>query len=421
MVFKLGSRVFYGWWIVIVSLLCMFMGLGISAFTFGVFLKPITQEFGWSRGAFSGIYFLFSLSTGLAGPPIGRLVDKYGPKWIMVSGAVGMGASLILFGLIVNSLWHAYIIYFLLGLGVTAMAGVPAVAVVSYWFSRKRGLAMGATITGVGLGGIIMITLAHYFLLKFGWRATYLIFGILVWLIIIPAVALVIKNKPQDVGLEPDGIKGQERKEKGNPDFYAKGVVKDAFRTSNFWILTAVFVLVGISTMGTMAHFMSFITDRGMSTALAAAVYGLMPGLSIIGRLGFGYLSDKTDKRYVAAICYGMMTLGIFSMLLALTLKSSAMFYFTAACFGFSLGGVFTLQPILVGYCFGLVSFGEIFGFIQIGWTFGGAAGPLIVGFLYDLAKSYYFGFLVIMGTVFLASFLVLFIKPLKPKITFTM
>ncbi|MDO8785697.1 MAG: MFS transporter [Syntrophales bacterium] len=416
---KLGSRIFYGWWIVIVSFLCMFMGIGISVYTFGVFLKPIAQEFGWSRGAFSGIHALFSLSLGMAGPLIGKLVDKYGFKWIMVSGTAGMGASLILFGLVVDSLWHAYIIYFLLGLGVAAMSGVPVAAVVSNWFSKKRGLAMGAAMVGAGLGGMSMITLAHYFLLRFGWRATYLIFGILVWLIIIPAVAFIMINKPQDVGLEPDGIKGQERKEKGNPDFYAKGIAKDAFRTSNFWILSAVFFLLGISTMGTMAHFMAFMTDRGISTALAAAVYGLMPGLSIIGKLGFGYLSDKTDKRYVAAICYGMMTLGIFSMLLAL--KFPAMLYFAAACFGFSLGGVFTLQPILVSHCFGLASFGEIFGFILIGWTFGCAAGPPIVGFLYDLAQSYYFGFLVIMATVFLASFLVLFIKPLKPENTFTL
>ena len=419
MVFKLGSRIFYGWWIVIVSLLCMFMGIGISVYTFGVFLKPITQEFGWSRGAFSGVYFLFSLTLGIVAPLIGRLVDKYGSKWIMVSGAVGMGACLILFGLIVDSLWHAYIIYFLLGLGVAAMSGIPVAAVVSNWFSRKRGLAMGATMTGIGLGGMSMIALSNYLLLKFGWRATYIIFGILVWLIIIPAVAFFIINKPQDVGLEPDGIKGQEREGKDNPDFHAKGIVKDAFRTSNFWILLAVFFLIGISTMGTLAHFMAFMTDRGISTALATAVYGLVPGLTIIGRLSFGYMSDKIDKKYVAAICYGIMTLGIFSTLLSL--KSSVMLYFTVACFGFALGGVFTLQPILVSHCFGLASCGEIYGFIQIGWTFGCAAGAPIVGFLYDLAKNYYLAFLVIIATVFLASFLVLFIKPLKPENTFTL
>ena len=293
---------FHGWWIVVVAGIGLFMGYGpIVSFTFGVFLKPLSTEFGWSRAQLSLAFSLSLLVLSFALPIIGRLVDRFGARTIIVPSILLFGLGLLSFSLLSASLWHLYGLYLLMGLVGAGTAPVPYSNVISHWFDRKRGLALGVSMVGLGLGTFIMPALAQALIDGIGWRQAYVCFGLMVMIVAIPTVGLLLKETPQLLGLEPDGdvslpdtTQSQGRKEKKGQNLGPGGLsFQQARRTSTFWLLIGVFFLMSTSVHGCLIHLVPLLTDRGVSAQNAALATSLLGGALLFGRVGAGYLLDR--------------------------------------------------------------------------------------------------------------------------------
>ncbi|MEA3253780.1 MAG: MFS transporter, partial [Chloroflexota bacterium] len=203
-------RLFYGYWIVLVGFLCVFLTMGCGNFIFSLFVKSLQTDLGWSRGEIMTAFTIFFLIMGIASPFIGRLVDRYGPKGVILSGALLMGLGFLLLS-VMKALWCFYLGYAIIGIGAAAMGAIPASAVVSNWFKRKRGTAIGIMSSGIGAGGLVLSPIVGGWLIpNLGWRHSYLALAILIWVLIIPLALLIVKTKPADMGLYPDGTQAPE-------------------------------------------------------------------------------------------------------------------------------------------------------------------------------------------------------------------
>ena len=237
----------YGWWIVFVAAVGLFMGYGpIVTFTFGVFLRLLTQEFGWSRGDISQAFSLSLFVMSIAFPFIGRLVDRFGARKVILPSMLFFGLGLMSLSLLSANLWHLYAVYMLLGLVGGGTAPVPYSNVLSHWFDKRRGLALGVAMIGLGLGAFVMPSLAQTLLVLVGWRHAYVVIGLMAMLVTIPVVGLFLKETPEMVGLGPDGEVHQTSR--AHTSAQKAGLsAQEAWQTPSFWILVGAFFLMSAS------------------------------------------------------------------------------------------------------------------------------------------------------------------------------
>lgn len=259
------ARVFYGWWVVGASLTCLVVGIPIVSYTFGNFVKPLNEAFQWSRGQMSLGPSLALLGVTLGQPFLGRLIDRFNARVVILPCAVGFGASWVALHFLTDSLWHFYLLYFLLGLFGGGVGPVPFAAVLSRWFEKKRGLALGLATVGLSLGGFIMTPLAQHLIATRGWRQAYTVIGVLVWVVVLPVAGLVLRERPETYGLLPDGER--PRTDPGEPGSRVplSGLAfTEAWRTKNFRYLCVAFFLLSIAIHGFLIHFIPLLTDRGV-------------------------------------------------------------------------------------------------------------------------------------------------------------
>lgn len=198
-------KVFYGYWIVLGTFFCLLITSGCGFFAFSLFIRPLQADLGWGRGEIMAAFTIYFLVTGVASPFIGRVVDRYGARKVISIGALIVGLGFVSLSQASN-LWHFYVSYAVVGVGMAAMGHVPASAIVSNWFKKRRGTAIGIMSSGIGAGGVVLAPLVGGYLIpNFGWRASYLVLAALTWVLVIPLALLVIKTKPADMGLYPDG------------------------------------------------------------------------------------------------------------------------------------------------------------------------------------------------------------------------
>lgn len=407
-------KIFYGWWIVAAAFTAMFTGIGIIQFTFGVFIKPLGKEFGWGRGAISLAHSISSLATGLVGPLVGKWIHQYGPRIVMTLGAFVMGISFSSLYLM-NSLWHLYFFYLALGLGYAALTTIPCATVVSHWFNKRRGLAWGIAMIGSSIGGMIFPSISRFLIDKFDWALAYFFIGLMFLAIPLPMVVLIIRTKPEDMGLLPDGEEGM-KESKAAPQmssaFHSQGMTSiESFKTLSFWMLALALLLAHVALTGVMLHLFPFLTDRGITSSKAALIFGSLSGMGILGRLLFGHLADIFPKRYVLMMSYLCLGLGI--VILETTTSMPALYAFVTI-FGIGLGGKMTTEVLAVSDCFGLASFGVILGYLRITQIGGGSLGPITSGYIFDLTKSYHLAFLVFIISYLIAMGVLLFTRPYK-------
>ena len=416
------KKIFYGWWIVLATHIICMLGFGTWLYSFGVFFKPMMDEFGWTRAMTAGAASLRSTQGGIAGPVVGWAVDKWGSRRVIILGGMISGLGFALMAL-VNSLVMFYLIYgLLLSIGMSFMLYIPAFTVIAKWFKRGLSRAMAVLAVGAGLGGLIFAPLSALLINLAGWRIAFLLIGILVWIVVIP-LALLIREKPEEMGLSPDGDSSQKEPLKENdPDSPSSPPIlledssldytlKQAWASSTFWLLAGAFFCQSLAHSVVFVHGVPHLTDIGISVEKAAFSIGLLTLVSVVGRLMFGYLGDFFDKRFLLTISYVLMGTGIFVLLKARTMP---MVYLFILIFGVGFGGNVPLIPAIQAEYFGRTAMGRIQGSMTPLIMFAGASGPIMAGYFFDRLGSYFIAFLIISIAPFVAAAMVLFIPPLE-------
>jgi cyanate permease len=374
---------FYGWWVVAAAAVGLFWGVPITVFSFSAFLKPLMQTFHAGRAAVSLAFTLQLVVGALSSPLAGWLIGRYGARKVILCGTSLFGAMLLFNRVLSTTLLHLYFFYAVLGFTVHGMGPIPYGHVVSHWFDRRRGLALGLMMIGIGSGAMIIPAFAHQLIARYGWHAAYTILGSMVLLISIPVVAAILKEKPQDLGLSPDGAQLGAVLPPANLAGLSRS---EAWRSQTFWILVCAFSLVSVSVQGCLVHVTAMLTDRGMTAQRAAFGASVMGAAVLIGRIGTGYLLDHFFAARLAVLLFGGAAVGI-----GLLLMSAAPAGALVAAFlvGLGLGAEVDMIAYLVSRYFGLRSFAEIYSVVFGAFALAGAFGPLIMGAGFDRTGSY--------------------------------
>jgi MFS family permease len=382
-----GDKIFYGWWVVVAAGIGSFMSYGpIIAFTFGVFIKPLNEEFGWSRTDISLGFSLSLLMLSAMAPLVGRLIDRFGARKVIIPSVVVFGLGVASMSLLSASLWHFYAVYVLLGLVAVGAATLPYLTVVSQWFDKQRGLALGLAMIGVGLGTFVMPALAQGLIDAVGWRSTYVVLGVMVIGITIPIVGPFLKETPALMGLGPDGVTPLPTTT-AQPIDEGQGLSgREAWRVVTFWQVVAAFFFMSVSVHGCLIHLVPMLTDRGLSDQSAAFATSLLGGALLLGRVSAGYLLDRLTAEVVAI---GFLTGAALGVLLLWSEAIGVLAFTAAILVGLGVGAETDLMPYVVSRYFGLRAFGEILGYVLTAWGLGGVVGPFLMGMGFDLTGSY--------------------------------
>lgn len=403
---------FYGWWNVATG----FVGMGLSyaiftVFAFGIYIGPLQAEFGWGRGELSFALSMTNIAVVIASPILGLLIDRYGVRKILIPSVVLMGLTVASMALLTANIWHLYTIYFLIPFLGAGTLPQSYSRVLIAWFNRRRGLALGLSLSGFGLGAMLVPVVAQTSIEYAGWRASYLIFASAVFLLALPMAAFFLRETPEEMGLLADGDeKSTVDTSNDNPGIENSGMSgKEAIRTSSYWLILISFSMVGVGLTGILAHLYPMLIDRGVSPQTAARCMGSIgPGI-IIGRIFAGYLMDKFFAPYVTAFFLMGMVLGI-SILASGT---NSMLVFPAAILvGMASGSEISEIAYICSRFFGQKAFGQIYGIMFAAFQIGAVFGAPLMGFYHDLAGDYVGALWMLAGIVTLGAIVIALLKP---------
>lgn len=406
---RLGAD--YGWLIVVGVIVVAFFGSGMSWYAMGIFFSPLVEEFGWGRGAYSVAISLFLMLMTLSSVPIGRLVDRWGPRRVMLASALASG---LVWGLISQigqvggtaAIWQLYLLYGLLAVASSGVGTVPTSTIIARWFSQRRGLAMGLSIVGFGLPGVILVPLSAPFIAAHGWRALALTLGTLPWVGAIPFILGVLRDSPQ----------GREQSQNAGGGGIAQGITAgEALHMAPLWIIGITYLLAQFSSVAVQMHTIPFLMDRGLSRELASNTWGFLALAGIVGKIALGYTADRFSAK---AALFTSMLLQVVALIIALTWSGLAAAWLFALLFGLGMGGQFASRPLLVGNYFGLRAFGTISGTVWLFALPGIVAGQPVAGFLYDLTTSYELAYSLFIGAFLLGmGVLLLLRRPISQRV----
>ncbi len=393
----MGARVFYGWWVVLSFAVMVFLSTGIR-FAVGPFLKPVVAELGLDRASFSLVISLSLFLYGAFQPFVGRLVDRFGSRIVLTAGTLVLAGSIASTGL-VTSLWQLYLIY-----GVGAAAGLAATghvvgsAVISRWFTRRRATAL-STLGGASMAGMsLLVPIAMWLILTIGWRATYGVFGLAVFVLVMPLVLWVVRESPEAVGMHPDGAAptvsvGDVAAERTD--------VAVAVQTLSFWQLAGGLFTCGFSMSLISAHGVPMLTDHGYHPMLASWALAVLGGSSVGFAILVGLIADRFGRRAMLAWLYGGR--GLLFALLFLVRDHPAALLVIVALGGTTMAGSLAMTSVLAADLFGRFSVGSVFGTIFFVHQVGAALGSWLGGFFFETTGGYGAAFATAATFLFLA------------------
>jgi len=396
---KSFKQPFYGWWIVGAGGIVQWYTSAIFWRGFQAFVPPILETFGWSRGVTGAVISIQRGESGLISPFVGVILDKYGPRKAMAFGVLLTGGGFVYMSQM-QSLWQFYVAIGLLTLGMSFGTFIVFVVTVANWFVRKRARALAILMSFSAIGGITLPLLVAS-IDTFGWREVMLACGIGFWFIGFPAT-LVMRKQPEDYGMVPDGGPDDESLASGKAS-QVGGIreqaitMRQAIRLRFFWQLAIVTSLGQLVSSTNLFHFAALL-DYGMTAALAAAAAGAVAIGDLSGRAGIAVIGDRFDKRKMLTIAMIMQTIGVAGLAginaevfgINLGLWPLPLF---VVFFGLGFGSSIPLRLSILGDYFGRTSYGSIVGLTSSVNAVFGAAGPALVGFIYDGTDSYRLGF----------------------------
>ena len=390
-------RIFYGWYMVVCGWVALTLGYGILFSAPLIFFESWSDTFGWGRGTISNAFSLSLLAVALASPGAGKITDKYGSQPVMLFGGVMLGVGVFLLRWIAEP-WELYAAMMIAALGFAFCVAVPVNVLIARWFERRRSLAIAITYTGIGAGGLITIPLATAFIELYGWQTTTSILAITVWALQIPISIFVVRRDPQSMGLRPDGdpevvpaLEEKRVRSETSPSASLPGVaLSQAAKTLKFWIIGVLFFVALCSSFGTFTQTQPFLGDLGYVPEVASALLAANGGMVIFSKFLYAYLSDKVPIKAIL----GTATIGA---MMAPTVMFSVVFLDAPRFMGLliplilaSAGTAFSaIVPIVAASNFGIRNVGAISGALGSFALFGMAAGPTVIGNMYELNDSY--------------------------------
>ncbi len=397
-----GTPVFYGYHIMIASLLLMLLVAGFFI-SYGVFLTPLHDEFGWSRMAISAAYSMGCFVSGICAIIFGRICDKYGPREILTIGGIVFGSGFLLMSTL-DSLWQLYFFFGLL----VCMWPDPSVGLLlsttSRWFVKKRGLVIGIVGIGIGLGIMLVPLLASYLISSHGWRYAYSTMGIIAIVCMVP-LAQVLRRDPSKKGLRPYGEHQVSPGQLGESGFS----LQEALKQKQFWIVSISMFVTLYCSDTLLMHIPSYAMDSGISSINAASLVAIIGGVSIAGRVILGSAGDRIGCRHALVITFIIMVISLLWLYQAeglWQLRLFAMFYAIAH------GGSLTLIPLLLAKLFGTRALSSLFGIVLFFGTAGAGTGPIVAGRIYDVTGSYQSAFLIMIIASVIGLTMALMLKP---------
>jgi MFS family permease len=369
--FNLG---YYGWRVVLAACLGVMAGFGsLFVYTFTVFVKPLSAQFGWNRESVSLGFGLAAITLGVVSPLLGRWIDRFGPRRIILPCMTVYCVAIISLAFLRSELWQFYLTCIVLGLVGNGAAHLAYSRSISSWFEKRLGTALAFVMVGAGLGALILPVVAQSIISRSGWRAAYLSLGCLALLLGLPLSWRYIVER------------GEVRHEVA-PVAYSGQTWQQGLRSYAFWIIVAILFVSSISMNGAITQLSALLTDRGITPGDAALCASMIGGSSVLGRIGVGWLLDRFFGARVALVVNLITAAGIFLLAHASSFPAGCL---AAALIGIGAGGEAAITPYLLTRYFGIRSFSTLYG---LTWTFyaaAGAIGPVILGRAFDLTGSY--------------------------------
>jgi sugar phosphate permease len=384
--------IFYGWWIVALSFLTMAFVSATVWYGFTTYFAPLIAAFGWSYTAISAAASLRGLETGLLDIGIGFLVDRFGSRRLILAGTVLISIGFLMLSRI-NSLALFYVSFITIFIGAAGVSPVVFYALVSQWFRKRIGLAIGLAAAGGGAGGFALPGIV-YLLDLIGFRAMFILFSI-VALIAGGITAYFVRSRPEDMSLGTDGTASSA--DKGAPkDVHAPATriaaltkdstVRAAMSSSAFWMLAYISAVMTFSVMMVSTHIMPYLEHTGYSRYVASIAAMMVPLVSTAGRLGIGWISDYVNHKTVL----GLMVLGqCVSLFIFLYAQVPFILFLSVTIFSLSYGGIIVLRIGVLRDCYGTARIGALIGLCMGLSHLASIGGPVLAGWLFDTTDSY--------------------------------
>jgi OFA family oxalate/formate antiporter-like MFS transporter len=417
-------KFFYGWTIVAVGFLAHIASAFSISSTLSVFLKPLSSDLGISRGVFSLIRSGEIVISSAAAPLVGSLLDRHGGKWLMAAGGVISGAGFILLGQ-ARDFWQFLLFRWLLVSPGDALMGQMVVNVsISRWFVRMRGRALALAGMGHGLAKVGMPLFAASLILSLGWRATWAVFGLLTLLLVV-GPAFLMRRRPEDMGLLPDGSAGARVEDPTPAKKAASSSVRasaladvpwsraEALHTPAFWLIVTTFGVASVGVTGLNLHVFAFVSDQGHAPMVAAFVMSIIAFMQFSTPMIWGLLAERME---IGRLIMAKFLIQATGLLWALSDPGIASLYGGFFLYGIGMGGTSILSEMIWANYFGRISLGKIRGMGSLLTHVFGAAGPPFFGLLFDATQSYQLSFSIFITMLFASALLSLFLRPPKKQ-----
>jgi MFS family permease len=423
-----NARLFYGWRIVAVAFLCHFIATGFVFYCYGVFFRPLQDLFGWSRLQVGTGLTVIALMSAVYSPIAARIMERWGIRRTMIFGACVLSSGFALLHFVQTLPQYYLVLGLVVAFGGDCLGFLPANTVVANWFERRRGKALGLATMGLSLSGLVLVPSITALVHAIGLRDTYLVLSVAILIVAIPPVWLVIVDRPEDIGLVPDGEGRVPEEEADVPLMVPAGTENALLARSDylrsgtavlgeraFWLLVFSFALVHMALGAILIHMIPHFTDVGLPPSRSALALSIAAGTGVVGKLVFGFLTDHISKKLAVLLSFLTQIAGT---VLLLGAQTPASIYAFAALFGFGMGGAVPLQASVTAEIFGRRAFGSVSGLIGFFMIPIQAIGSPLAGWIYDRWGSYDPAWLIFLGNYTVATLLLikLDVAPLRRR-----
>ena len=406
-----GQKIYYGWPMLLGLSLAQVTSWGIVYYTFAVFLAPVNDDLGWSIAQMTGAFSLALLLSGLAAIPVGRWIDRHGPRAIMTAGSVAATLLIVAWSR-VDSLPGLYLIWAALGVVMATVLYEPAFIIVANWFERLRSRALTVLTVIAGLASVVYIPLAAWLIEAYGWRTALLVLAGILAAGTIPIHALMLRHKPADLGLDVDGEAMSQYAVPKPVSTTSSATLGTALHDRAFWWISTAFILSTFADMALTIHLIPFLIERGHTAAFAATAAAAIGLVKLPGRVVFIPIAERIDLRVVIAIIFGVQALAIIALVQITGTLGVVLF---VGLFGAVIGAVTPARASLIADVWGREHYGSISGAMATSTTVARSAAPVGAGLLYVLGGNSYIPVMwLLVGISVLASLAVLRARPRK-------